>query len=95
MEGFAGFVGESHSFAMLNMILNSFFFLKLNQVKDESKRTINVAKLFPEKNRSNDCVPYDQARVLLPTTTDDYINAAFVRVSKFFFFEFYFLLLLI
>lgn len=62
------------------VFFNIFYFFFL-QVKDESKRTINVAKLFPEKNRSNDCVPYDQARVLLPTTTDNYINAAYVRVS--------------
>lgn len=51
------------------------------QVKDESKRTTVVAKLFPDKNRTNDSIPYDHARVMLPTTTDDYINACHVRVS--------------
>jgi protein tyrosine phosphatase len=42
-----------------------------------------VAKLFPDKNRSSDSIPYDHARVLLPTTTDDYINAAYVKVRHF------------
>jgi Protein-tyrosine phosphatase len=44
-----------------------------------------VAKLFPDKNRSSDSIPYDHARVLLPTTTDDYINAAYVKVNLYFF----------
>ncbi|XP_037046080.1 tyrosine-protein phosphatase non-receptor type 23 isoform X2 [Bradysia coprophila] len=48
-------------------------------VKDESKRTTSVAKLFPEKNRSTDNIPYDHARVLLPTSTDNYINAVYVQ----------------
>ncbi|XP_055596955.1 tyrosine-protein phosphatase non-receptor type 23-like [Uranotaenia lowii] len=52
-------------------------------VKDESKRQVSVARLFPEKNRSMDCVPYDHARVTLPTSTDNYINAVFVKVSNF------------
>lgn len=57
-----------------------------------------MAKLFPDKNRTNDSIPYDHARVMLPTTTDDYINACHVRVSNDFsvsvylyaFFYFYF-----
>lgn len=52
-------------------------------VKDEGKRLNTVAKLFPEKNRSVDSIPYDHARVLLPTTTDNYINAAYVKVRQF------------
>uniref|UniRef100_A0A0P6K0P7 Putative tyrosine-protein phosphatase non-receptor type 23 n=1 Tax=Aedes aegypti TaxID=7159 RepID=A0A0P6K0P7_AEDAE len=48
-------------------------------VKEESKRQVSVARLFPEKNRSIDCVPYDHARVTLPTATDNYINAVFVK----------------
>nr|XP_029721704.1 tyrosine-protein phosphatase non-receptor type 23-like [Aedes albopictus] len=48
-------------------------------VKEESKRQVSVARLFPEKNRSIDCVPYDHARVTLPTATDNYINAAYVK----------------
>ncbi|XP_038106035.1 tyrosine-protein phosphatase non-receptor type 23 [Culex quinquefasciatus] len=48
-------------------------------VKEESKRQVGVAKLFPEKNRSVDCVPYDHARVTLPTETDNYINAVYVK----------------
>ena len=50
------------------------------QVKDESKRTTSVAKLYPEKNRNTDCIPYDHSRVQLPTNTDDYINACYVKV---------------
>lgn len=50
--------------------------------KDAGKRTTTVAKLFPEKNRSPDCIPYDHARVQLPTSTDDYVNASFVKVSE-------------
>ncbi|XP_055701901.1 tyrosine-protein phosphatase non-receptor type 23 isoform X2 [Phlebotomus papatasi] len=52
-------------------------------VKDESKRTITVAKWFYEKNWKNlkeDYVPYDHARVILPTETEDYINASYVRI---------------
>ncbi|XP_059609021.1 tyrosine-protein phosphatase non-receptor type 23 isoform X2 [Phlebotomus argentipes] len=51
-------------------------------VKDESKRSITVAKWFYEKNWKNlkeDYVPYDHSRVILPTETEDYINAAYVR----------------
>jgi tyrosine-protein phosphatase non-receptor type 23 len=48
-------------------------------VKDESKRSVSIARLFPDKNRSIDCLPYDHARVLLPTATDNYINAVLVK----------------
>lgn len=48
-------------------------------VKDEAKRSVSVARLFPEKNRSVDCLPYDHARVQLPTATDNYINAVLVK----------------
>lgn len=51
--------------------------------KDASKRTVSVSKLFPEKNRNMLSVPYDHSRVLLPTETDNYINAAHIRVSSF------------
>ncbi|XP_017487965.1 PREDICTED: tyrosine-protein phosphatase non-receptor type 23 isoform X1 [Rhagoletis zephyria] len=47
--------------------------------KDASKRTTTIAKLFPEKNRSLDCIPYDHARVKLEKDTDDYINAAYIK----------------
>lgn len=49
--------------------------------RDASKRSVSVSKLFPEKNRNMLSVPYDHSRVLLPTETDNYINAAHVRVS--------------
>uniref|UniRef100_A0A8W7Q162 Tyrosine-protein phosphatase non-receptor type 23 n=1 Tax=Anopheles coluzzii TaxID=1518534 RepID=A0A8W7Q162_ANOCL len=48
-------------------------------VKEEAKRQVSVARLFPEKNRSIDCVPYDHARVQLSTATDNYINAVYVK----------------
>lgn len=48
-------------------------------VKDEAKRSVSIARLFPDKNRSVDCLPYDHARVLLPTATDNYINAVLVK----------------
>lgn len=48
--------------------------------KDASKRTTTIARLFPEKNRVLDCIPYDHARVKLEKDTDDYINAAYVKV---------------
>lgn len=51
-------------------------------VKEAGKRTATVAKLFPEKNRSSDCIPYDHARVQLPTATDDYVNACYVKVRE-------------
>ncbi|XP_067644309.1 tyrosine-protein phosphatase non-receptor type 23-like [Eurosta solidaginis] len=47
--------------------------------KDTNKRTTSIAKLFPEKNRSLDCIPYDHARVKLDKDTDDYINAAYIK----------------
>lgn len=53
--------------------------------KDASKRTVNISKLFPEKNRNMLSVPFDHSRVLLPTETDNYINAAHIRVSDLFF----------
>lgn len=51
--------------------------------KDASKRSVSISKLFPEKNRNMLSVPYDHSRVLLPTETDNYINAAHIRVSFF------------
>ncbi|XP_031622159.1 tyrosine-protein phosphatase non-receptor type 23 isoform X2 [Contarinia nasturtii] len=47
--------------------------------KDAAKRSVSRSKLFPEKNRDMLSVPYDHSRVLLPTETDDYINAAHIR----------------
>lgn len=48
--------------------------------KETNKRTTTIAKLFPEKNRSLDCIPYDHARVKLDKDTDDYINATYIKV---------------
>lgn len=56
---------------------------ELNELleKDAAKRTVSISKLFPEKNRNMLSVPYDHSRVLLPTETDNYINAAHIRVG--------------
>ena len=45
----------------------------------ERKATISVARCYPMKNRAPDILPYDETRVELPTTKDDYINASHVR----------------
>ncbi|KAH8379149.1 hypothetical protein KR009_003303 [Drosophila setifemur] len=56
---------------------------ELQQIMDKEtiahKRSTTIAKLFPEKNRSLDCLPYDHARVKLDKQTDDYINAAYMK----------------
>ncbi|XP_017019523.1 tyrosine-protein phosphatase non-receptor type 23 [Drosophila kikkawai] len=52
---------------------------KLDKEASASKRSTTIAKLFPEKNRSLDCLPYDHARVKLDKQTDDYINAAYMK----------------
>lgn len=40
---------------------------------------IAVARCYPMKNRFHDVLPYDQTRVELPTTKDDYINASHIK----------------
>lgn len=51
----------------------------LDKESATNKRSTTIAKLFPEKNRSLDCLPYDHARVKLDKQTDDYINAAYMK----------------
>ncbi|KAH8270247.1 hypothetical protein KR018_006177 [Drosophila ironensis] len=51
----------------------------LDKESANNKRSTTIAKLFPEKNRSLDCLPYDHARVKLDKQTDDYINAAYMK----------------
>jgi protein tyrosine phosphatase len=47
-------------------------------VHDESKRSVSVAKLFPDNHRlTDDCLPYDHACVLLMKPADNYINAKY------------------
>lgn len=60
-------------------LVNKWKELQDKLAKDESKRTVTVAKLFPEKNRNIDYLPYDHARIALPSTTDNYINAAIIK----------------
>ncbi|XP_033238229.1 tyrosine-protein phosphatase non-receptor type 23 [Drosophila pseudoobscura] len=51
----------------------------LDKESASGKRSTTIAKLFPEKNRSLDCLPFDHARVKLDKQTDDYINAAYMK----------------
>ena len=41
--------------------------------------TLSVARCYPMKNRVPDVLPFDNSRVELPTTKDDYINASYIR----------------
>ncbi|CAH1788589.1 unnamed protein product [Owenia fusiformis] len=50
--------------------------LSEKQEKTSRKLTMAIAKCYPMKNRSQDNIPYDQSRVCLSTTKDDYINAS-------------------
>lgn len=52
--------------------------------RDANLRSTTVGRLFPDKNRSSECLPFDQARVRLEKNTDDYINAGHIRVSSFY-----------
>lgn len=49
------------------------------QERDSQKCSISVARCYPMKNRFPDIMPYDQFRVELPSTKDDYINASYVK----------------
>ncbi|CAG2059549.1 unnamed protein product, partial [Timema podura] len=49
------------------------------QEKDAHKHSISVARCYPMKNRFPDILPYDNSRVELPSTKDDYINASFMK----------------
>jgi len=49
------------------------------QSTDNCKQTISVARCYPMKNRVVDVLPFDNSRVELPTTKDDYINASHIR----------------
>jgi len=51
----------------------------LQQQADSCKQTISVARCYPMKNRVADVLPFDNSRVELPTTKDDYINASHIR----------------
>ncbi|XP_054282630.1 tyrosine-protein phosphatase non-receptor type 23-like [Macrosteles quadrilineatus] len=47
--------------------------------KDSDNHSISVARCYPVKNRFSDILPYDNSRVELPSTKDDYINASYVK----------------
>ncbi|XP_046689014.1 tyrosine-protein phosphatase non-receptor type 23-like, partial [Homalodisca vitripennis] len=49
------------------------------QERDSVKHSISVARCYPVKNRFPDILPYDNSRVELPSTKDDYINASYVK----------------
>lgn len=54
------------------------------QEKESHTRSISVARCYPMKNRFPDILPYDDFRIELPSTKDDYINASLVKVMKFY-----------
>lgn len=45
------------------------------------KHTVSVSRCYPLKNRFPDILPYDNSRVVLSDTADDYINASHVQVT--------------
>lgn len=51
--------------------------LKLVESSGE-KLSVSVARCYPMKNRAPDILPYDQTRVELKSSKDDYINASYV-----------------
>lgn len=53
------------------------------QEKESHTRSISVARCYPMKNRFPDILPYDDSRIELPSTKDDYINASLVKVILF------------
>lgn len=73
---------EALNVTMLNgktPLMNKWKELNDALAKSEPNRSTSIAKLFPEKNRSIDCIPYNNCLVRLERSTDDYINAAFVK----------------
>lgn len=73
---------EALNVTMLNgktPLMNKWKDLNDALTKSEPNRSTSIAKLFPEKNRSNDCIPYNSCLVRLERSTDDYINAAFLK----------------
>ncbi|CAL1535665.1 unnamed protein product [Lymnaea stagnalis] len=43
------------------------------------KQSMAIARCYPMKNRDPDIMPYDDTRVVLATTKDDYINASWLN----------------
>ncbi|XP_059145278.1 tyrosine-protein phosphatase non-receptor type 23-like [Physella acuta] len=43
------------------------------------KQSMAIARCYPMKNRDPDIMPYDDTRVILTTTKDDYINASWLN----------------
>ncbi len=73
---------ENHINSLSNKTLSSLTLLEkewkeLNdyQEKHSVGMTISVARCYPNKNRFQDLLPYDQTRVILQNKNDDYINA--------------------
>ncbi len=73
---------ENHINSLSNKTLSSLTLLEkewkeLNdyQEKQSIGMTISVARCYPNKNRFQDLLPYDQTRVILQNKNDDYINA--------------------
>lgn len=54
-----------------------------NQEIEQQRKSISIARCYPMKNRYPDILPYDQTRVKLCTTKDDYINASYLKVRSY------------
>nr|KAG5707535.1 hypothetical protein BaRGS_001083 [Batillaria attramentaria] len=50
-----------------------------SQDHDVKKQSIAIARCYPMKNRDPDIMPYDETRVVLSTTKDDYVNASWIN----------------
>ena len=53
----------------------------LDKAEVGEKRSVSVARCYPDMNRTPDVLPYDQTRVELKGWKDDYINAS--RIASF------------
>lgn len=50
-----------------------------SQDHDVKKQSIAIARCYPMKNRDPDIMPYDETRVVLSSTKDDYMNASWIN----------------
>jgi len=76
---------EKHINSLSNKTLSSLTILEkewkeLNdhQDKHSANMTISVARCYPNKNRFQDLLPYDQTRIIIQNKNDDYINATYI-----------------
>jgi len=62
------------------VLLDSLWKDATNSIEKSGKKlSVSVGRCYPQKNRAPDILPYDQSRVELKQSKDDYVNASFVR----------------